>query len=79
MDIDPKLKCKSCGAPIVWAVSSKGRALPLDPEPSPKGNLSLDSGTPPKARVVQPHGLEGPLYTSHFATCPNAKKHRRKR
>lgn len=72
--------CRSCGAPIMWAATPKGRRMPMDPEPTPAGNrqlvdraglaplsLAVDATTPP----------EVPRYTAHFATCPNAQAHRK--
>jgi hypothetical protein len=31
--------CSSCGAPITWARTSSGKAIPLDAGPDPTGNL----------------------------------------
>lgn len=73
--------CRSCGAPIRWALTERGRRIPLDPEPytgpEPSGLFRLD-GRVPTAIAVPPGALEaGPVYRSHFATCPNAALHRR--
>lgn len=78
--------CKSCGAPVLWAKhATTGTLMPLDPQPSPAGNIWLvggkRSGTVPICRVASqpvpaPEGAN--LYTSHFATCPNAAQHRRR-
>lgn len=74
--------CRSCGAPIRWTISAKGRRLPIDPEPSPDGNITLeDRGQYREPRAVA-HTVKAPdvvYYISHFATCPDAKKWRRKR
>jgi hypothetical protein len=68
--------CKSCGAPIRWAKSLSGRAMPLDEKPNPKGNiLLLPSGG---AMVVTDTCHHSELFTSHFATCPQANQHRSK-
>lgn len=71
-------QCKSCGAPIQWVKTDRGKAMPLDPEPVPGGNVvvSKEPGEEPVAHVCEPN--EHSAYVSHFATCPNAKKHRRK-
>lgn len=38
-------RCRSCGAPIVWARTSRGRRIPLDAAPDPeRGNVVLDGG-----------------------------------
>lgn len=72
--------CSACGARILWARSaSTGRAMPLDPMPSERGNITLAQGPRGEtiARVV-PRADGGPgLYVSHFATCPEAARFRR--
>lgn len=71
--------CKSCGAPITWAISAKGKAIPIDPSPVKSGNLVLiveDPRNAPTARYARDE--EGPRYVSHFATCAQADEHRRK-
>lgn len=77
-------RCKSCDAPIVWAMTAKDRRMPLDPVP-PEGvrpNVSLMRKTTTSyvsvpTVVVVPAG--GGITTSHFATCPDAGRHRRSR
>lgn len=80
--------CRSCPAEIVWArtTGSSGKLMPIDAAPVDGGNVLVDfSHDPPLATVVgkrtQPSlfGDDGPRYTSHFATCPNADSHRRTR
>jgi hypothetical protein len=76
--IDPKV-CRSCGAPILWARTLKNRLMPIDAEPDPKGALVMQAGSG-RAIVRQLTELDAPerlRYTSHFATCPNAKQHRK--
>lgn len=71
-------KCFSCGAEIVWALTEKGKRMPVDAEPVADGNLELDVRTDPPLAIVhgQPTLDGGPRYVSHFATCPNADRHR---
>ena len=51
-------ECRSCRAPIVWAVTSDGKRMPLDAAPIPAGNVVLvgtsvtDHGATPTARVL---------------------------
>jgi hypothetical protein len=74
-------RCNSCGAPILWAITSTGKRMPVDAEPSPVGNVLLivRSGEEPRAEVV-PRGTKSNLLrVSHFATCPNSAKHRKPR
>lgn len=70
--------CRSCGAPIVWCVTPAGNRMPVDADPSPRGNLVLEGEL---ARVVPAPDLldRRPRHTSHFATCPNADQHRKVR
>lgn len=73
--------CSSCGAPVVWVAMATGRSAPLNADPVPNGNVELDPAG--GARVLgkvdaEARRLAGvELYLSHFATCPNAARHRR--
>lgn len=81
--------CASCSARIIWCRSaSSGKHMPVDIEPTAEGTIVLDA-TPmqPIATVLSGAELataraarpENPrLRTSHFATCPDAARHRRK-
>lgn len=84
--------CQSCQAPIRWVKTWKnGKAMPLDAEPVPDGNIVLIGG---KSVVINPKTEDGPEhegcthpthcrvpdmahYKSHFATCPNSRSHRK--
>ena len=74
--------CRSCGAKILWVRTAATNALmPLDAEPCADGNIVLRDE---KAHVLKGDlfaGAEGggPRYKSHFACCPNARKHRKKK
>lgn len=82
--------CRSCRAPIVWAeTEARGdkpaRKIPLDADPaSPTralpaadGNLVIigqaGSGSPIVRYVAKGAGR----FVTHFASCPNAKEHRK--
>lgn len=56
-------RCRSCGAMIVWFSTDNGKNMPVD------------------ADTVDPddHELDLSRHISHFATCPQAKQHRRPR
>lgn len=80
-------ECRSCGAPIRWAITEKGRRMPLDPDPHPDGNVMVEhaAGADHSGVVVfagrllhEERDLGTPLYRSHFASCPDARKHRRR-
>lgn len=69
-------KCRSCGKPVDWVTTESGKKMPLDEKPDPSGNIVLIHGI---AHVLKKgeEPLERPTRTSHFATCPNAKTHRK--
>lgn len=67
-------KCRSCGAPVEWAKTQKGSAMPLDPTPTPEGNMVLVDGMA-RMRTAADAALEP--RRSHFATCPQATHWRR--
>lgn len=74
-------KCRSCGAVIYWVRTEATDALmPIDAVPVDDGNVVLVNE---KARYMKGDlfeaKTEGPRYKSHFATCPNAKQHRKKK
>lgn len=69
-------RCRSCGAPILWATTLNSRSIPLDVDPVaeiPRGAFRLVGTQSPTAEGVD----AGPVYVSHFATCPNADDHRK--
>lgn len=68
-------KCRSCGAAIIWCVTTTGKRIPIDEAPFPGGNMILDGECDAIVAVVVPVG-EG-THRSHFVTCPHAAQHRR--
>ena len=60
-------KCRSCGEPVIWAVTETGRTMPLDAKSytlfvlEPKGA----QGGSPRCKAVQ-------VRASHFSTCADA-------
>lgn len=77
--------CRSCHAPVRWVrLAISGSRMPLDPEPNAeKGNVHIANNDDQKAVLLSGPVLDAArderldLYVSHFATCPNAKEHRR--
>lgn len=72
--------CRSCSAPLLWAISEKGHRTPIDPVP-PKdgtGNLRLfrRNGVLHCEYATDRHAAEN--YLSHFVSCPAAARHRRR-
>lgn len=88
-------KCKSCGAEIIWIRTRTGRSMPCDPEkvyfePDPKGPATIvtENGQIAKGILMDESAAIGfggdgikvmTGHRSHFATCPFADQHRRKR
>ncbi len=74
-------RCRSCHAPIAWVkMAGTGKSNPLDPEPSPKGNIVVSDLGAAAVGVSEADRLRAEgysLYLSHFATCPNAKSHKK--
>lgn len=73
-------KCRSCGAPIRWgAVAKTGANMPLDAEPHAQGNVRIAADGFTLEVLAQADAIvcRDDLYRSHFATCPNAARHRR--
>lgn len=77
-------RCRSCRAEIRWVqllnADNVAGNHPIDPKPSPnKGNIYC--GTDGLYRIVPANDRADRrlVWTSHFATCPSAAKHRRKR
>lgn len=73
---DVKPNCRSCRARLLWAFTEKGRRIPLDPKTVDDGNIQLREGVAVVVGQASPGVL---LYKSHFSTCPNAKRHRRRK
>lgn len=57
-------QCRSCEAPIVWVQTQNGKNMPVDAHTYDNGDGLI---------------FNSEKHTSHFATCPNADKHRKKR
>ena len=70
--------CRYCSAPIIWVRTAAGRAMPLDAEPNPDGNVELverfDGPDEVLVHAQPPLATWGVIYMPHFATCPNYDK-----
>ncbi len=55
--------CKSCGEYIVWVKTEAGKNMPVDADSFDEGDDLL---------------WDPDKHISHFATCPNADKHRKR-
>jgi hypothetical protein len=67
--------CKSCGARIIFVKTTTGSSMPLNAGMADNGNVVIE-GDPPIARVV---AAGAGMFISHFATCPGADAHRKKK
>ena len=66
--------CKGCGAVIEWHKTSDGKNIPVNPDPTPRGNLVFDE----RARMVYMRpGSKPKMWASHFSTCPEAESFRK--
>lgn len=67
--------CRQCERDIIFAVTAGGKRMPLDPAPSPDGNVAVyrDHLGRLNARVLV-RGVEPEPYEKrampHFASCP---------
>lgn len=67
-------KCSSCGAQIGWGKTLAGKPMPI--EPHAEGNLVIRAG---RIHVLSAgENSQGETrFRSHFASCPNADRHRK--
>ena len=75
-------KCKSCGAPIIWSKTAKGKWIPLDTDVQRRAiyytrTLVMDDLISGKEEAKLDLIEIVPTYSVHFQTCPNAKQHRK--
>lgn len=68
-------QCRTCKAEIVWAVTPKGKNMPVDSTPVPDGGWMLREGDDDKPHAVAADGSDMARYQSHFKSCPNASQH----
>lgn len=73
--------CRSCAADILWAITDKGKRMPLDPDPVDDGNQYVyrDVDGVRRASAREPMRIPYTRHVSHFATCPMAGRHRGRR
>ncbi len=80
-------KCKSCGAEIIWVKTAGGNRMPCDPDLIVYWERSGATGkiVTPNGSVLScdfdgdPQTATGIGYVPHWATCPYADTHRKKR
>lgn len=59
--------CRSCDAKIVWLKTARGRSMPVDWDEDAQSDAEAG------------RAFDSKEHTSHFETCPDADKHRKKR
>ena len=82
-------RCKGCGQPIVWIVTTKGKKMPCDPQPVTGYG---DHTTVKKDKIVTGTGMVlscnlkpdggsvlGVGYVPHWATCPAAQNFKKEK
>ena len=74
-------ECRGCKAPVIWAWTERGKKMPVDVDvvsEGPRFLLTVRTGQL-IAAYVDRHDQRSSIFghTSHFATCPQADKHRR--
>lgn len=69
-------RCRSCRAHIRWALT-RDKRMPLDAVPVATGTYWIETGFL-RDSTIATGPLAPPLYTSHFATCPDAKMWRKR-
>jgi hypothetical protein len=62
--------CSSCGADLIWAVTERGRRMPLT-KTSERRRWIIEPDTGIGRTVL--------TYESHWADCPHADQHRNER
>ncbi len=70
--------CSSCGQPMLFVKTEKGKMMPLDQEPCEDGNIILINGIAHYAKKTDMFDAAEPRYKSHFASCPHGPSHRKK-
>lgn len=71
-------KQRECGRTVLWAITSNGKRMPIDPDPNPDGNVVIeymDFRSTPHVRVLKKNeDTTLPRYMPHAATCVAKKK-----
>jgi hypothetical protein len=75
--------CSACLAPIRWVLTEGDKRMPIDPTPSPDGNVvpvRRDDGSI-RARVLTGDQLpaQRTAWVPHHRTCPHADDFRRRK
>jgi hypothetical protein len=79
MELD---RCQGCNEPIRWVVTVYGKHMPLNPDPTPDGNVVYThENEEGPVKVLTKAEVMGPAtryrYKAHFATCVEARRRAR--
>lgn len=70
-------KCRTCSAPVLWVrMAGSGKRMPLDAEPSARGNVRVVEGMATVLGAEDATGARAAgeeLYLSHFVLCPDRR------
>ena len=70
-------KCSGCPAEIMWCKTASGKWTPVDIEPNPDGNLTMNGNDAEGIPLVKHVDLFTPADATrmmpHWSTCPNAE------
>ncbi len=72
--------CRACSRRIIWTTSPTGAILPLDARPVTVYAIEQSEKGPRAIKALSVYSAEeavelaGPLYISHFLTCPSARE-----
>jgi hypothetical protein len=79
--------CRSCGAKVTWVENIKtGKKIPIDGHDiaflsvgyhKDMNGHEVQAGHVQLSVPKECQGIDTPMHTSHFATCPDAAKFRR--
>lgn len=72
-------RCRTCGAPIIWVKSEKGKNMPLDAKPEKRVVINPAWGGEPSPMDGSFTGFVQATYVSHYSTCPQAQSWRGKK
>ena len=79
--LDVRATCdRGCGQGFAWAITTKGKRQPIDPEPVPDGNIALgrdEEGVLRSCSLGPGDAPKGDRYVTHFFTCPHAARFRK--
>lgn len=78
------VKCRGCGAPIIWIKTTSGKSMPCDSYPlhyrrteGATSKLVTSDGEVVSCEIVPADEAEGTGYVPHWSTCPEAAAFKR--